>query len=488
MPHETDMARPDPSASSCDPDLVNLQARSAVDAAGTNGTDGLPLPRRYWASVAIWLAMAMTVIDSSIANVALPTIAQDVGASPAASIWVVNAYQVAIVIGLLPIAALGEILTYRRVYMAGLGLFVVASLGCALAQDLTALAIARVAQGLGAAGVMAVNGALVRFTFPRAMLGRGVGYNALVVALTSAMGPSVASAILAVASWQWLFAVNVPLGLLSLAIGLRCLPRTTPAAEPFDAFAAGLSAVAFATFFLTCSDLARGLGSLRTLAEAALALLAAALLVRRSRGQSRPLLPLDLLRVPVLRLSYLTSASAFGAQMIVLVALPFYLQRALGFGHVETGLLITPMPVGIAIAAPIAGRLVERVPAGLLGGIGLMVLTAAFAALAAAPARQPLAVIMTATLLSGLGFGFFQSPNNRTMLGLAPEGRSGAAAGMLAVARLTGQTSGAVLVALLFRLVGPASNVPMVVAAFIGLLAATFSFSRLRRGISTVSR
>src|SRR4051812_34203719 len=138
---------------------------SRLPAADADG-DGLPVPRRYWAVAAIWLAMAMSVLDSSIANVALPTIARDVGASPAASIWVVNAYQIAIAMMLLPLASLGEILGYKRVYAAGLVLFVLASIGCTFATSLTGLAICRFVQGFGAAAIMAMNGALVRFTYP----------------------------------------------------------------------------------------------------------------------------------------------------------------------------------------------------------------------------------------------------------------------------------------------------------------------------------
>ena len=190
--------------------------------------NGLPTPRRYWSVVAIWLAITMAVLDASIANVALPAIARDLHAAAAESIWVVNAYQLAIVVALLPLAALGELLGYRRVFQAGLVLFVLASLGCAFAHTLPELTAARAAQGFGAAGVMSVNGALVRFTYPHSQLGRGVGLNALVVSVAAALGPTVASAILAVGSWQWLFAVNVPIGHRRLASGPGAPCRKAP--------------------------------------------------------------------------------------------------------------------------------------------------------------------------------------------------------------------------------------------------------------------
>jgi DHA2 family multidrug resistance protein-like MFS transporter len=441
--------------------------------------DGLPVPRRYGSVAAIWLAMAMAVLDTAIANIALPTIASDLGASPQGAIWVVNAYQIAIVMTLLPIAALGEIFGYRRVYGIGLLVFIAASLGCTMATSLTALAIARFLQGFGAAAIMALNGALVRFTYPRAMLGRGIGYNVLVVAIASAAGPSVAAAILALGSWRWLFAVNVPLGLLSFALGQRYLPDVPGTRGRFGYISSALNAAMFAAAFLAASDASHGRYGVRTGAELLLAILFAVLLVRRVRGQANPLIPIDLLRVKVLRLSYVTSVCSFAAQMLALVALPFYLQKSFGFGHVAIGLLITPWPLGAAVAAPIAGRLVERVPAGLLGGIGLAAMAAGLAALAFLPVGAGVPGLIAAMTLCGAGFGLFQAPNNRVLLGTAPPARSGAAAGMLAISRLVGQTAGAVIVALMFRLAGPAGRAVFGIGAGLAALAAVVSLRRL---------
>ena len=442
--------------------------------------DGLAAPRRYWSAAAIWLALAMAVLDSSIANLALPTIARELGASAASSIWVVNAYQIAITMVLLPAAALAEIIGYRRVYLFGLALFAVASLACGLAESLTGLAVARFAQGLGAACVMAINGALVRFTYPRAQLGRGIGYNALVVAVSAAAGPSVAAGMLAVASWRWLFVVNVPLAVLSLVIAALALPATPLAEKRFDYRSALLNALAFAALFLTCSDLAHGTESFRTAVEFAVGVIAGVLVIRRARGDDAPLIPIDLIRVPMLRLSYLTSSCSFAAQMVALVALPFYLQGRFGLDHVATGLLITPMPIGTALAAPISGRLVERISAGLLGGVGLALLASGMLLTALLPHGVPVALIGLPLFLAGIGFGLFQTPNNRTMLGLAPPRRSGAAAGMLATARLIGQTAGAVLIALTFRVAGSASTMPLILSAGLASLASLLSLGRLR--------
>src|SRR3954452_22503226 len=202
--------------------------------------DGLPTPQRYWAILTLSLGLLMAVLDGAIANIALPTIARDLEATPANSIWVVNAYQLAVTISLLPLSSLGEIYGYRRIYQAGLVLFTLASLACALSSSLPTLIIARMLQGLGAAGIMSVNSALIRFIYPRRWLGRGVGLNATVGSIASALGPSVASAILAVAPWPWLFAVNVPLGILGAVIALRTLPLTPMSGSKFDLPSAAL--------------------------------------------------------------------------------------------------------------------------------------------------------------------------------------------------------------------------------------------------------
>lgn len=443
--------------------------------------DGLPQPRRNWSSIAIWLGLLLSVLDQTIANVALPTIARSLGTTPEGSIWVVNAYQIAITMMLLPLAALGDIVGFKRVYLAGMVLFVIASLSCTLARDLTELAVSRFVQGLGAAAIMAVNGALVRATYPKAILGRGIGYNVLVLAAGSAAGPSVAAAVMSAASWRWLFAINLPIGAIAIFIGLRALPVGKRVAHRFDRLTAVLSALGFALLFLGASGLVHADSLPISLAELLAGGAIFFFLVRRARTDPAPLLPIDLLRVRTLRLSYMTSACSFAAQMIAFVALPFFLLSRLPISHEAVGLLMTPWPLGAAVFAPISGRLVEKVPAGTLGFLGLLATSAGLLIMALLPHGGSFAVVIAAMALCGAGFGFFQAPNNRTMLDAAPLARSGAGAGMLAIARLTGQTLGALAVALLFRLVSPESAAPLLLGAGLAAFASLTSLNRTRK-------
>jgi DHA2 family multidrug resistance protein-like MFS transporter len=381
----------------------------------------------------------------------------------------------------LPLASLGEIIGYRRVYLAGLFLFTFASALCALSHTLLWLTASRILQGFGAAGIMSVNAALVRFTYPSAQLGRGIGINAMVVAVSAAIGPTVAAAILAVASWPFLFAVNVPIGLLALAIGWRCLPHTRPAAHAFDWQSAGLSAVTFGVGIAAIDSFGHGEPLAIGLLEFAVAIMAGTMLVWRETHMTEPpLLPVDLLRIPIFALSIATSIASFCAQMLAFVSIPFYLQHRFGYSAVEMGLLITPWPIAVAIAAPIAGRLVEHHPAGLLGGIGLLLFALGLGALALLPAHPSLADVIWRMALSGFGFGLFQTPNNRTMIAAAPRERSGGASGMLGTARLLGQTTGAALVALfLARFPDEGTQVSLLAGVAFALVGATLSMLRL---------
>jgi MFS transporter, DHA2 family, multidrug resistance protein len=449
--------------------------------------DGLPQPQRNLAILTIAFGLVMAVIDGSIANVALPTIARDLDASPAFSIWIVNGYQVAATIALLPLASLGEIIGYRRIYLAGVVLFTLASLLCALADSLVLLTIARVLQGFGAAGIMSVNSALLRFIYPHALLGRGIGVNALVVAVSAAAGPTLASIILAVATWPYLFAINVPLGIITLALGWRYLPHTSRSVHAFDWQSAGLSAITFGIGIAAIDSAGHGEALYLCLAEFVIAALAGILLAYRQLHLPAPLLPIDLLRIPIFALSIGTSVTSFCGQMLALVAIPFYLENHFHYSAVQIGLLITPWPIAVACAAPLGGRLVERYPAGLLGGIGLLLFSTGLGALAFMPAAaMPLDVIWRMAL-AGFGFGLFQTPNNRTMIAAAPRERAGGASGMLGTARLLGQTIGAALVALfLGRYAEQGTRISLMVAAAVALAGAVLSMLRLseagRRG------
>jgi DHA2 family multidrug resistance protein-like MFS transporter len=445
--------------------------------------DGVPMPQRMWAILTVALGLTLAVLDGGIANVALPTIAREVNTSPANSIWVVNAYQLAVTISLLPLSSLGEIYGYRRIYQAGLVLFTLASFACALSSSLLTLIVARMLQGFGAAGIMSVNSALIRFIYPRRWLGRGVGLNATVGSIASALGPSVAAAILSVAPWPWLFAVNVPLGLLGAVIALRTLPVTPLSGVKFDAASAALQAVAFGTLLFGVSEMGHGASWPHVAVEFLVAAVSGFVLVVRQLSRTAPLLPVDLMRIPLFALSVSTSVCAFIAQSIASVSMPFLFEHRFRLDQVMTGLLMTPWPLVVAVIAPFTGRLADKYPAGVLGGGGLGVMALGLLAMGLLPDHPTTVDIVWRMTVCGIGFGFFNTPNNRAILTSAPPIRTGGASGMQATARLLGQTMGAALVALVFTAFPlNGTTVTLFIAAGVAGVAACVSFSRLAAG------
>jgi MFS transporter, DHA2 family, multidrug resistance protein len=442
--------------------------------------DGLPAERRRWAVAAIFTALAMASLDTAIANIALPAIAADLHVSPADVIWVVNVYQIALVATLLPLGALGEIVGHERIYLGGLLLFTLASLACACAWSLPSLLTARALQGLGASGIMSVNSALVRFVYPSRLLGRGFGHNALVVATAFTLGPTIASGILAVGHWPWLFAINIPFGVVAILIGLKTLPSTPRAGHAFDLPGALLATSCLGLFILGIGSAAHKASPGLVAIELVAAILLGWLLTRRHADHPAPMLPIDLFRRPVFALSAATAVCSFAVQGLAFVSLPFYFEDILLRTQVETGFFMTPWPLVVAIMAPIGGRLSDRYPVGILGGIGLALLGLGMVLLALLPASPGVANIVWRMAICGIGFGFFQTPNMKALMSSAPSGRSGSASSIVATARLTGQTTGAALAALCFSLAGrEGATLALALGAGFAALGSVMSFLRM---------
>ena len=430
--------------------------------------------------MAISVAVGMASLDTAIANIALPSIAADLKVSPADVVWVVNVYQIALVATLLPLGALGEIVGHQRIYLGGMLLFTIASLGCAYAWSLESLLIARALQGLGASGLMSVNSALIRFVYPNRLLGRGFGYNAMVVGTAFTLGPTIASGILAFGPWPWLFAVNIPFGLLAMAIGLRTLPSTPRAGHGFDFAGALLAAMCVGLVVLGISSAAHKAETGVVWAQLVVGILLGLLVIRRQADHPAPMLPIDLFRRPMFALSAATSVCSFAIQGIAFVSLPFYFEDILHRTQVETGFFMTPWPLVVAIMAPLAGRLSDRYAVGLLGGIGLVLLGIGMTLLATLPEQPTILNIVWRMAICGVGFGFFQTPNLRAIMSSAPPGRSGGASGIVATARLTGQTTGAALAALCFALFGrEGATVALALGAGFAAVGSVMSFLRL---------
>lgn len=453
-------------------------SKHAVDA-----LSGRAQLRRRAAISSVLAAMVLVVLNTAIANMALPTIAQSLHLSPALSIWIITANQGALLMALLPCAALGESLGYRRVFRWGVALFLAATLMCALAPTLYWLIAARLLQGLGGAAVMALAIALLRQVVPSQQLGAAIGWNALAVALSSAAGPVIGAAILSVADWPWLFAVLLPFGLWVL-LAARALPAVDGTARRADLLSITLNAGTFASLVIAAGVITEHTSlAAALLATSAIQLM---LLVNRERQKEAPLIPLDLLSSNSFRISVIASVLCFSGQTAGLVALPFYLHQSLGQEVLMTGLYMVPWPLTVALIAPLAGRLSNRWSTAWFCSVGGICLSTGLAGAALWPLQESLMMLVPLTMLCGLGFGLFNVANNRNMFLAAPISRSGAAGGMQGNARLLGQTAGAVIMTLLFNL-SPADSAPQLAlgaGALLNLFAALISTLQGRQACS----
>ena len=408
---------------------------------------GLDYPRRTFSIGGILSAMAMVVIDGGLSNVALPTLAVSLRVTPSDAILVITAYQAAVVMTLLPSAALGERFGYRRVFTRGVGLFSVASLASAFTPSLPWLIAARFAQGLGGAAILALGVALLRFSISDARLSAAIGWNALTVALSAAAGPALGAMILSVADWHWLYVATVPIG-CAVLLATPALPFVAPHDGRLDRVSILLNCVVFG--FIVLGEKMAANSPISAAALFMTGTLALVVLVLRERLKSRPLIPIDLLRSPSFSVSIIASILCFTGQTAGLIALPFYLQHELGQAPAAAGLYMIAWPLSVAATAPLAGRMIQRVSTGWVCAIGATLLTAGLAAIALWPLKGDPLLLAPLTVICGVGFGLFQIANNRNMFLAAPPTRSAAAGGMQGTARLMGQTAGALLVAQIF--------------------------------------
>lgn len=457
--------------------MTTSASRSAVIAHLSN-----PVRERILCTVALMSAASLAALDTTIANTALPQIAASLRSSEATIIWVASAYQIAMIAALLPFAALGESIGFRKVFVGGLIVFACASAICGAATTLPMVVGGRAMQGIGAAAIMSVTAAFIRHIHPPDMLGRGVGMNALFVAIGFTLGPVIASAVLTATSWHWLFFINVPLALLSIGLALRYLPDAAGDRHQFEVVSATLCASFLALLTLGLCSAENGGGAGFAIALVTLAGLCLALLLRKQRGHPAPMLAVDLMSIRVVRLSSLTAICAFTTQSLALVSLPFFLQRSLGVSVVGTGLLLAAWSCVVALMALVAAPLSDRgkFSPGVLCGVGLLALAVGMCALATMPHDTTGVGVALRLALCGTGFGLFQAPNMREIMSKAPANRSGGASGLVAISRLMGQTCGAALVAQCFhwwKAAGP------VMALWLGgccaLLGGVFSVMRL---------
>ncbi|MEH0885149.1 MFS transporter [Enterobacter sp. UNJFSC 003] len=444
------------------------------------GDDGLPGYARARVMAAVMMTTLMGVFDGTMINIALPSMAGAMQVPGSVAIWFANGYLLSAAMTLAIFAALAARVGYRPVFLAGLTAFTLASLGCALATTSEMLIGMRVLQGVGGAATLSIAPAILRAVFPGRLLGRVLGLHALLIAASTAVAPILGGTILDTLSWQWLFAINLIPAAAALWLAWKALPRASGFDKrPFDAVGAVLSALLLGAMVMTAN-------SFQQVNQAAaywglLATACAIAFVWHIRRIPAPLLPPVIFSNGRFTLAALTSLASFVSQGITFVALPFLFQSVYGYSPAISALLFTPWPIGIVLIAPHAGRWADTLSAPLISTLGLLIFAAGLTLLATLPASPSALNICLRSLVCGIGFGCFQSPNNREMLSNVAREYASYASGVLSIVRTFGQCLGAAAVGVLMAVASVhAVHYALWIAVAASAGAMLFSVSRLR--------
>lgn len=461
-----------------DDNMVDTASDGVTPASGRGGGDGLPMPRRIWAIIAVSFGSALFVLDGSIANVALPTLSQELRVDEGTITAVVTVYQLVMVMMLLPFSKLGDRIGHRRIYQTGQVLFCIASALVWFVDSFVMLLVLRAIQALGAGLALSVSAAMIRAIYPDKSLGSGLGINSVIVASAGALAPTLGGYIVAHLPWQYVFVAAVPFGLLSLVLG-RSLPNTRPGAD-LDGIGSIWSALTVALLIGGVQLVSHESTRFAGLAVFVAGCVSAWRLVRREKRQTRPVLPVDILAMPAVGLSALASTVMFCAVGLLPMTLPFILERQYGYSPDEVGLLLVPFALTLLFFSPFTSWLSDRIVPTKLGMFGLAVLICGFAAFIFLPDDASPFSIAWRLVACGIGFAFFIPPNSRLLMGSAPHDRTAAAGSVMSTSRLFGQANAAALAGLLLGTglgTGPA---PFIIAIGLALVAGASAATRYR--------
>jgi EmrB/QacA subfamily drug resistance transporter len=421
-------------------------------------------PSVRWALGSLALSMLLSSLGISIANVALPTLAQAFTASFQEVQWIILAYLLAITILIVSVGRLGDIMGHRRVLLAGIFLFTVASILCGVAPTLWMLIVARAVQGLGAAILMALTVALVRETVPKARTGSAMGLLGTMSAIGTALGPSLGGVLIAGPGWRAIFLIMVPLGILNFLLAHRYLSvhgqRAKIDRNGFDSLGTLLLGLTLAAYALAMTV---GGGHFDRLNMALLlaAVLGGSLFALAEARVASPLIRLAAFRNAVLSASLAMNALVSTVMMATLVVGPFYLSRALGLDAAVVGIVMSIGPIISALSGVPAGRIVDRLGAPFIVVVGLVEMAAGSFALSVLPAMFGIAGYVAAIAVLTPGYQLFQAANNTAVMMDVHPGQRGVISGMLSLSRNLGLITGASVMGAVFALASATTDITM---------------------------
>jgi EmrB/QacA subfamily drug resistance transporter len=406
--------------------------------------------------------MLLSSLGTSIANVALPTLAQAFDASFQQVQWIVLAYLLAITTVIVSVGRLGDLTGRRRLLLAGVFLFTLASVLCGVAPTLWLLIAARAAQGLGAAIMMALTMAFVGETVPKAKTGSAMGLLGTMSAIGTALGPALGGVLIAGLGWRAIFFVNVPLGILTLFLAYRFLPIDRPATKTdrtgFDHVGTLLLALTLAAYALAMT-MGRGSFGLLNVTLLLTAVCGVGLFARAEAKAASPLIRLAMFRNPVLSAGFAMSALVTTVVMATLVVGPFYLSGALALDAGRVGLVMSSGPIVAALTGVPAGRVVDRFGAHRMTIAGLVGMAAGSAILPMVPMRFGVPGYIAPLVVITAGYALFQAANNTAVMTNIQPDQRGVISGMLNLSRNLGLITGASVMGTVFALGSATSNI-----------------------------
>ena len=449
-----------------------------------------------WVLASLALAVLLSALGTSIANVSLPTLAQAFNASFQQVQWVVLAYLLAITTLIVSVGRLGDVIGRRRLLLAGILLFTVASMLCGMAPTLGLLIAARAAQGLGAAVMMTLAMAFVGAAVPKARTGSAMGLLGTMSAVGTALGPTLGGALIAGLGWRALFFVNLPLGALAFALARRGLPADRPATTRdrtrFDAAGTLLLALTLAAYALAMTS-GRGHFSPLNVALLLAAVVGVGLFLRAEASAAAPVVPLDLFRDPRLGAGFAMSALVTTVVMATLVVGPFYLSGALALDPARVGLVMSSGPVAAALAGVPAGRAVDRFGPFRASIAGLVAMAIGAAVLSLLPTHFGVPGYVAPLVVITAGYALFQAANNTDVMTTIRPDQRGLIAGLLNLSRNLGLITGAAAMGAVFALGAASTNLmtadPVAVAAGMRItFAVAAALIIVALGIASASR
>ena len=408
--------------------------------------------RKWYVMAAVAIGIFMATLDSSIVNVALPTLVRSLRADFPTIQWVILAYLLTLATLLLGVGRLADMRGKKPLYTAGFVVFTIGSVLCGLSPTAGWLIASRVVQAIGAASILALGLAIVTEAFPANERGMALGVGGSTVSVGIVVGPTLGGLLIESLSWHWIFFVNLPVGILGTVLALRYLPNVRPSGKQrFDYTGAVTLFVGLLAFSLSLTlGQEMGFTAPPILFLFVIAVLFLLFFVLQERRHPQPMIDLRLFNNALFSINLVTGFIVFVAIAGAIILIPFYLELVLGYSTGQVGLLMAVVPVGLGIVAPLSGALSDRVGTRLITFTGLLVLAAGYFTMSTLGGQTTLLGFILRFLPLGIGIGIFQSPNNSAVMGAVPRGRLGIASGLLAITRTLGQTVGIAIIGALW--------------------------------------